>query len=142
MNGVIGLLGTLALLLAAGGAIGLIDRRGFRPGWLLTAAALVAANDALLTRAYRHIPDLIPAADWNWQKDRAALPEGSVSLTSDSRTWSLGAGPGVAVRYWFREDHYNAPRSYLDWSMQYRFPIGGGNTEQAKGLFMNLTLSY
>ena len=39
MNGVIGLLGTLALLLAAGGAIGLIDRRGFRPGWLLVAAA-------------------------------------------------------------------------------------------------------
>lgn len=106
-------------------------------------------------------PHLVGAADWNWQKDQAkdlkithsnindndgsvaaALPGNDLSLTSDARTWSLGVGPGVAVRYWFREDHYNAPRSYLDWSMQYRFPIGGGNTEQAKGLFMNLTLSY
>lgn len=87
-------------------------------------------------------PHVVGAADWNWQKDQAALPEGKMSLTRDPRTWSLGVGPGVAVRYWFREDHYNAPRSYLDASLQYRFPIGGGNTEQAKGLFMNLTLSY
>lgn len=109
------------------------------------------SNELRVGRSYRLtaaspnlvvFPHVVGAADWNWQKDRAALPEGTVSLTSDSRTWSLGAGPGVAVRYWFREDHYNAPRSYLDWSMQYRFPIGGGNTEQAKGLFMNLTLSY
>lgn len=87
-------------------------------------------------------PHVVGAADWNWQKDQAAVSEGKASLTRDPHTWSLGAGPGVALRYWFREDHYNAPRSYLDASVQYRFPIGGGNTEQAKGLFMNLTLSY
>ncbi|MBV6288892.1 NfrA family protein [Pseudomonas aegrilactucae] len=87
-------------------------------------------------------PHVVGAADWSWQKDQAAASEGKASLTRDPRTWSLGAGPGVALRYWFREDHYNAPRSYLDASVQYRFPIGGGNTEQAKGLFMNLTLSY
>ncbi|NER61118.1 hypothetical protein G3435_16335, partial [Pseudomonas sp. MAFF212428] len=87
-------------------------------------------------------PHVVGAADWSWQKDRAVLPGGDVSLTRDPHTWSLGAGPGVALRYWLREDHYNTPRSYLDASVQYRFPIGGGNTEQAKGLFMNLTLSY
>lgn len=73
MNGFIGLLGTLALLLLAGGAIGLLDRRRFAPRWLLVAAALVACNDALLTRLYRLAPDLIPAADWNWQGKILAL---------------------------------------------------------------------
>lgn len=104
-------------------------------------------------------PHIVGAADWIWQKDQAtdlkvtsdpgdfagivsSLPDKNWSLTSDARSWSMGAGPGVNLRYWFREDHYNTPRSYLDWSMQYRFPIGGGATERAKGLFMNLTLSY
>lgn len=73
MNGFIGLLGTLALLLMAGGIVALFDRRGIRLHWLLIAAALVAANDALLTRAYRTLPDLIPAADWNWQGKSLAL---------------------------------------------------------------------
>ncbi|WP_434405728.1 CPBP family intramembrane glutamic endopeptidase, BDIM_20840 family [Sphingobium sp. DN12] len=111
MNGVIGLLGTLALLLAVGGAIGLIDRRGFRPGWLLVAAALVAANDALLTRAYRHIPDLIPAAGWNWQGKLlalaltllvAALPAFGwkrVGLTLRQARGSLTAALPVALLY-------------------------------------------
>ena len=73
MNGFIGLLGTLGLLLLAGGAIALCDRRGVRLHWLLIAAALVAANDALLTRAYHNLPDFIPAADWNWQGKLLAL---------------------------------------------------------------------
>ncbi|MNP71976.1 hypothetical protein D3C76_1684350 [compost metagenome] len=54
----------------------------------------------------------------------------------------MAAGPGIGLRYWFREDHYHTPRSYLDWTAQYRFAIGGGATERAEGLFMNLTLSY
>ncbi|PWB33118.1 hypothetical protein DCO48_10665 [Pseudomonas sp. SDI] len=99
-------------------------------------------------------PYLVGAVDWIRQKDRASdlnfaqtdlIDLSGIdawSLTRDASTWSMGAGPGVNLRYWFREDHYNTPRSYLDWSMQYRFAIGGGATERAKGLFMNLTLSY
>ena len=100
-------------------------------------------------------PHLVGAADWLWQKDRASDMHFSDtdliklsqigndwSLTSEERSWSIGAGPGLSIRYWFREDHYHAPRSSLNWSMQYRVPIGGGATERAKGLFMNLTLSY
>ncbi|MCI4589630.1 CPBP family intramembrane metalloprotease [Sphingobium sp. BYY-5] len=67
MNSFISLLGTLALLLLAGGGIGLADRRGFSLRWLLVAAALVACNDALLTRFYHLAPNLIPGAHWNWQ---------------------------------------------------------------------------
>lgn len=100
-------------------------------------------------------PHLVGSADWLWQKDRAtglhfadsdeinlSKVGGDWSLTQESRSWSMGAGPGISIRYWFREDHYHAPRSSLNWSMQYRYPIGGGATERAKGLFMNLSLSY
>jgi tetratricopeptide (TPR) repeat protein len=100
-------------------------------------------------------PHIVGAADWIWQKDRAtdldfvttdgsnvSLESQDWSLTNDSTSWSLGVGPGVAVRYWFREDHYHAPRSSISWSMQYRYPIGGGATERAEGLFMNLIFSY
>lgn len=87
-------------------------------------------------------PHLVATADWNRQKDQAQTEDGErIALTRDPQRWSLSTGPGVAARYWFREDHYNVPRSYLEGSVQYRLPIGGG-TERAKGLFMNLTLSY
>ncbi|WP_256832411.1 tetratricopeptide repeat protein [Pseudomonas sp. Pse1] len=100
-------------------------------------------------------PHVVTAADWIWQKDKATgLDFGNNplidlsnvsqdwSLTNDATSWSLGVGPGIAARYWFREDHYHAPRSSVSWSMQYRYPIGGGATERAKGLFMNLIFSY
>jgi adsorption protein A len=53
---------------------------------------------------------------------------------------SVGAGPGVSLRYWFREDKYAAPRSYVDFSLQYRFRVSGD--ERAKGLFLTSLISY
>lgn len=73
MNGFIGLCGTLALLVMAGGLIGLTDRERFAPRWLLIAALLVALNDVLLTRGYGLLPDLLPVSDWNWQGKIFAL---------------------------------------------------------------------
>ncbi len=49
-------------------------------------------------------------------------------------------GIGNNVRYWFREDAYNAPRSYVDFSLQYRARVFG--EDQAKGVFARLTYSY
>lgn len=72
MNGLIGLGGTLAILLALGAAIGLADRARFAPGWLVIAALLVAINDALLTLGYGVLPDLI-GGEWNWQGKLLAL---------------------------------------------------------------------
>ncbi len=72
MNGLIGLGGILAILLLVGGVIGLADRQRFAPRWLLVAALLVAINDALLTRAYGGLPDLI-GGDWNWLGKLLAL---------------------------------------------------------------------
>ena len=72
MNGLIGLGGVLVILLSVGGAIGLSDRSRFQPRWLIVAALLVAVNDALLTRVYGVLPDLI-GGDWNWQGKLLAL---------------------------------------------------------------------
>jgi hypothetical protein len=51
-----------------------------------------------------------------------------------------GIGIGNNVRYWFREDVYNAPRSYVDLSLQYRARVFG--EDRAKGVFARLTYSY
>jgi membrane protease YdiL (CAAX protease family) len=72
VNGLIGIGATLILLLAAGGAIGLLDRARFAPRWLLAAALLVAVNDALLTRFYGAMPDIL-GGEWNWQGKLLAL---------------------------------------------------------------------
>lgn len=93
-------------------------------------------------------PYVVVGADWLDQRSRvrdirySPFPAQSFALNDTQRSWSLGAGPGVGVRYWFREDHYNAPRSYLDLTVQYRIAIGGGDTQRAKGLFATAILYY
>lgn len=85
-------------------------------------------------------------ADWLSNRNRVSglniAGSDSYQLLGNGSSWSLGAGPGFNIRYWFREDHYNAPRSYLDLTTQYRFNLGGGAADRARGLFVNLTLSY
>ena len=110
MNGLIGLVGTLALLLFFGAALGLADRRNFSARWLVIAAVMVAINDALLTRCYGLLPDLIGGA-WNWQGKlmalaasiaMAALPAygfRQAGLTLSHAAGSLKAAAPVAVAY-------------------------------------------
>ncbi len=73
MNGLIGLGGTLALLLVTGALFGFADWKRFAPRWLLIAALLVAVNDCLLTNAYGMVPDIFPSSNWNWQGKLLAL---------------------------------------------------------------------
>lgn len=87
MNGLIGLGGTLALLLVLGVMLGCTDRKRFSPRWLLIAALLVAINDALLTRAYGSLPDLI-GGEWNWQGKLLAL----------AATLAIAASPALGFR--------------------------------------------
>lgn len=98
MNGLIGLAGILALLLAAGALAGCTDRRRFSPRWLLIAALLVAVNDALLTRAYGLLPDLI-GGGWNWQGKLLAFAATIAIAGSPSFGWrragfTLSQAPG------------------------------------------------
>lgn len=53
---------------------------------------------------------------------------------------TAGAGPGVSLRRWFREDVYHAPRSYWDLTLQYRARITGD--DRMNGFFVNGLLSY
>ncbi|HEY8360467.1 MAG TPA: bacteriophage N4 adsorption protein A, partial [Ramlibacter sp.] len=69
----------------------------------------------------------------------AALVAEYSSADTTAKT-SAGAGPGVSLRHWFREDTYNAPRSYWDVTLQYRARITGD--ERLKGLYLNTFVSY
>lgn len=60
--------------------------------------------------------------------------------TSAGYNGAAGAGLGIGMRYWFREDRYNAPRSYLDLSLQYRARLLGD--ERGKGVFLRAALVY
>ena len=73
MDGFIGILGVVALLLIVGGALGLMLPGRTSWLWLLAAAGLVLVNDAMLTRAWGLIPDVLPHSDWNWQGKIMAL---------------------------------------------------------------------
>jgi tetratricopeptide (TPR) repeat protein len=53
---------------------------------------------------------------------------------------ALGAGPGLALRWWFREDTHSAPKSYVDLNVQYRFKVAGD--VRARGVFVGLTVAY
>ncbi|WOE76611.1 CPBP family intramembrane glutamic endopeptidase, BDIM_20840 family [Alterisphingorhabdus coralli] len=68
----IGLAGTLALLVILGTLLGLFDRQHFSMRWLLVAVVLVMINDAALTRVYGLLPDMI-GGEWNWQGKLLAL---------------------------------------------------------------------
>ena len=53
---------------------------------------------------------------------------------------AVGAGAGFSLRYWFRENKYAAPRSYIDMNIQYRFKIAGD--DRAQGVFAGVTIAY
>lgn len=73
MDSMVGTLGVGAILLLAGGMLGLLNLRGFSFRWLLVAVALAVVNDAMLTNGYGLIPDLLPQSAWNWQGKILAL---------------------------------------------------------------------
>ncbi|WP_198019020.1 bacteriophage N4 adsorption protein A [Azorhizobium doebereinerae] len=53
---------------------------------------------------------------------------------------ALGAGPGINARWWFREELYHAPMSFVDLTLQYRFKLAGD--DRGEGLFAGALLSY
>jgi hypothetical protein len=54
---------------------------------------------------------------------------------------AFGLGPGLQMRYWYRQDTYNAHRSYVDLTLQYRVKLAG-DEQRAKGAFLTLLTSY
>lgn len=60
--------------------------------------------------------------------------------SSIDRSVPSGVGAGVSSRYYFRENRYNAPRSFVDASVQYRVRVAGD--ARGGGWFFGLLLSY
>ncbi|KFG97674.1 signal peptide protein [Burkholderia paludis] len=70
-------------------------------------------------------------------------PHAAIAGDHDNREpneTAIGAGPGVQLRYWFREGRYSAPASYLDVTVQYRFPLT--SAARARGLVVRATLWF
>ena len=107
-------------------------------GRYLKAEQSYALAEFQAGRSYR-VGDSDAGGDGRW----VIFPHVSLAADYDGTAadkTAVGIGPGITARYWFREDTYHAPRSYIDWSMQYRARLGGA--ERGKGLFINTTLSY
>ena len=107
-------------------------------GRYLSAGQTYALGEVQAGRSFR-LGDRSGAADGRW----VLFPHVSLAADYDSasvETSAAGMGPGLTTRYWFNEDRYNAPRSYLDLSIQYRARLAGAR--RAKGLFVTSTLSY
>ncbi|VVE27361.1 TPR repeat-containing protein [Pandoraea capi] len=57
-----------------------------------------------------------------------------------AQRFTMGVGPGVTARWWFREDKYHAQQSFVDLNVQYRVSIAGADRSQ--GIFAGLYFSY
>ena len=82
-------------------------------------------------------PHVVAAFDYDSKMNSGTDADGSTESSSGK---AGGVGVGNNVRYWFREDAYNAPRSYVDFSLQYRVKVMGD--DRAEGVFARLTYSY
>jgi hypothetical protein len=71
------------------------------------------------------------------------FPHAVVGMDYDSaidHSVPVGIGAGVAARWWFRGVQYDAPRSFVDVSVQYRFRVAGD--DRARGVFFGAVFSY
>ncbi|MFL6637724.1 MAG: NfrA family protein [Paraburkholderia graminis] len=103
-------------------------------GAYLNAGSVYATTNVQVGRTFRMdsyspkwtvFPYLVVGADYDSSVDHS-IP--------------LGAGVGISTRYWFRDSQYDAPRSYVDLSVQYRLKISGD--DRARGVFFGAVFAY
>ena len=103
-------------------------------GAYLNAGSVYATTNLQMGRTFRMdsyspkwtvFPYLVVGADYDSSIDHS-IP--------------LGAGVGISTRYWFRDSQYDAPRSFVDLSVQYRLKITGD--DRARGVFFGAVFAY
>lgn len=107
-------------------------------GRYLSTRQTYALGEVQAGRSFR-TGDGNSVADGRW----VLFPHVSLAADYDSNAVekiAAGFGPGLTARYWFNEDSYYAPRSYVDLAIHYRAMLAGA--QRAKGLFVTSTLSY
>lgn len=87
MDGFIGILGVVVLLLGAGIVLGALLPGRMSLPWLLGAATLVIMNDLMLTNGYGLFPSLPLGGDWNWQCKILALAASLVVIALPGFGW-------------------------------------------------------
>jgi hypothetical protein len=100
----------------------------------VSSAETVASADLRIGESYRL--DSI-------SRNLVLFPHAGFFANYDNKLATAGAyaiGPGATLRYWFREDKYTAPMSYVDMTAQYRFRVGGD--QRAEGAFGQVLVSY
>lgn len=133
----------LAQIGYSGGSGG--DLRVDAPSWLTTRISAEAGRYLEAGRGYA-LAELQAGRSFRLGDEGGRwvlFPHLSVAADYDSAAAeqsALGIGPGISARYWFNEDTYSAPRSYVDITLQYRARLAGAR--RAKGVFLNTTLSY
>jgi bacteriophage N4 adsorption protein B len=100
--------------------------------YFLEAERLIQPFDARIGRSWKlpwHGAVLTPFVGAAGEYDSEQVP----------RT-AAGVGPGVTLRYWFRETAHRAFASYAEFSLQYRFRVT--DAERGGGLFGMLAVSF
>jgi tetratricopeptide (TPR) repeat protein len=100
----------------------------------MVSGETVASADLRIGQSYR-----LDAINHNL----VLFPHVGVFASYDNKLATVGAysaGPGATMRYWFREDKYTAPMSYVDLTAQYRFRLGGDR--RAEGPFGQVLVNY
>ncbi|WP_277189032.1 tetratricopeptide repeat protein [Caballeronia sp. BR00000012568055] len=103
-------------------------------GHYIVNSSTYATANARLGRTYR-IDAISPRL--------TVFPHAVIGADYDSaidHSTPVGIGAGISARWWFRGSNYDAPRSFVDVSVQYRFRIAGD--DRAKGVFFGAVFSY
>ncbi|MFE8646113.1 hypothetical protein ACFX58_13600 [Sphingomonas sp. NCPPB 2930] len=109
-------------------------------GRYLQAGEKYLVSEGRLGRSWR-----LDAADRGWPGLSQATLMPHAVLAADYNTGfaqprAVGAGVGVNLRSWWREDARSGPRSYADLSAQYRWRVAGD--DRAGGLVLRLSYNY
>lgn len=103
---------------------------------------------AYFNTAARYIQSMETRYGHSWRMDNVdsrlvMTPHLALLGNFDSRATpqtAVGIGPGISLRYWFREDAYHAPPSWFDLTAQYLVELT--NTRREQGLVLNAILWF